>query len=191
MPYCKKCGAKIDDDSEFCSKCGTKIKKEKLEKVKHKEAKQDAAKSKIWLGAIIGISIIIILAMLIAFQSNRQKQLDLERKQLDLERQLQQIEAEKQFCKDLNYEIRPPPKLGLGYLDVTFSVCSSKNDNAHLTIKLKDGRKIEEDMSLGKDICIIHQAHGVYYDDVSYIKISSYKCPNVEDIVTDINEIKP
>jgi len=29
MPYCKKCGALLDDDSEFCPECGTKVGKTK------------------------------------------------------------------------------------------------------------------------------------------------------------------
>jgi len=141
------------------------------------------AKSKTWLWVAIGglgVILIVILALLIV---NNQKQ-------AELEKQLRQAEEEKQFCRDLDYDIESPPQLGLGYLDVTFSVCSSKNDDAILTITLKNGKKLKEDMRLSEGSCVMHQAHGVYYDDVSSIEVVSERCPNVKDLITNIEEIK-
>ena len=145
---------------------------------------------------LIGIiSIIVVIGLFIMIQTYRDKQ-------LQLERQLQEIKIEKEFCDGLQLGIRGVSQgPGFGWVGVNFCIYSNQNTQVKLKTRFKDGKTLEEDKSLRQGSCMMEQLSTaivegewkdyISYDSISYIEVTSEKCPNVRDIITDMDEIKP
>jgi len=144
---------------------------------------------------IIGVVVIVILIIVVIVIQLQNRQ-----KQAELERELQRIQEEKEFCDSLEISIGDG-NIGELPVGVNYAFCSNKNTPAKSIITLKNGLTQEETESLSEDSChlqqIIHWVGytgsgyngGVNCEDVASIELVSERCPQVKDIVTNMNEI--
>lgn len=104
---------------------------------------------------------------------------------------------QQQFCNNLNLDIRPIigspnyAQIAEGKL-VEFCIYSSENDNARLLIKLKDSREFTSDETLQAGSCVVHQITpmmSIGFGDVSYIKVTSKSCSNVDVIEVNMTNL--
>ena len=64
--YCKKCGFKLESDSNFCEKCGTKVEKDTIEEIvnSYEEEVDNAVKD---LTGLIQPILIVGIGLIIGF----------------------------------------------------------------------------------------------------------------------------
>jgi len=142
-----------------------------------------------------GVIVVVLLITIIVIQvQNKQKQ-------DELEKELQRIQEEKEFCDGLKISIGDGA-IPYGYpAGVNYAFCSNKGTTAKSIVTLKNGLTNEEDENLQEGSCMLQQIQywagytgsgyqgGVSCDDISSIELISDRCPQVNDIVTDMNEI--
>lgn len=143
---------------------------------------------------IVGIMALIFIIVIVQVK-NKQDRLD---------KELQRIQEEKEFCDNLEISIEPfdISKAGFGYpAGVNYCLNSNKDTNAKSIVTLINGRKIEESENLKDGSCMIQQIQfvagyeGQGYrgdancEDIKSIELISERCPQIKDIVTDMDEI--
>jgi hypothetical protein len=147
-----------------------------------------------------GVAIIILLIVIVVIQvQNKQKQ-------AEIERELLRVQEEKQFCDSLKISIEPfdlvsTTGMGIANVGANYKFCSNKDTSAKSIVTLKNGRVIENDENLASDTCYVQQISSVpgdnnnpyipsvNCDDIKSIELISDRCPQVRDIVTNMNEI--
>jgi hypothetical protein len=142
-----------------------------------------------------GIMILILLIVIIIIQvKNAQRNAEIEEK-------LQRVQAEKEFCDSLEISISNGA-VPYGYpAGVNYAFCSNKDTTAKSIVTLKNGLTDEANVNLYNGSCMLQQIQlwagytgrgyqgGVNCEDIQSIKIVSDRCPQVKDIVTNMNEI--
>ncbi|MBN1646051.1 zinc ribbon domain-containing protein [Candidatus Woesearchaeota archaeon] len=188
MKHCGKCGANLSKEDDFCPKCGMRVKMEVRES-------KSVFKQHTWLFLGVAVGVVLILAVIIV-DNNTQKR-------AELEQQLAQITAEKTFCDNLQLKIMRGAS-GLGpykFAGVNFCVYSNQGGWAKLKTTFKDGKILQDDITLSADACMTQGLstaivegewkENIEYDDISSIEVTSSRCPTVTDVVIDLNRLKP
>ena len=142
-----------------------------------------------------GVVIFILIITVIVFQAqNRQKQ-------ADLERELQRIQEEREFCDSLKISIGDGAIPYGSPVGVNYAFCSNKDTTAKSIITLKNGLITEEDERLQEGSCMLQQIQywagytgsgyqgEVICKDIASIELISKRCPQVKDIITNMDEI--
>lgn len=143
------------------------------------------------LGGVI-ILILIIIILVIQVQNAQENK--------ELEEELQRIQEEKEFCDSLEISIGNGD-IGEIPVGVNYAFCSNKDTTAKFIITLKNGLKQEGTENLREGSCMLQQIiywegydgsgyqGGVNCEDIASIELISERCPQVKDIVTNMNEI--
>jgi len=116
LPYCRKCGAKLDEDAHFCHKCGTPVASYSYASPANSAPSKPIRNDPVVIGAIVLVSILIVGVVVAAFfaasfsiinieQTYQDNTVDVSKLNLNFETEAAQVNVFTQDVNDNNFVI--------------------------------------------------------------------------------------